>query len=54
MDTEAVFAEELEVDLTNETAAEEAVRTIDSEDDEDVQDDVGALSSDDEEFIVGK
>ena len=54
MDTEGVFAEESEVDLTKETAAEEAVRTVDSEDEEDVQDDVGALSSDDEDFIVGK
>ena len=54
MDTEGVFAEESEVDLTKETSAEEAVRTIDSEDEEDVQDDGGALSSDDEDFIVGK
>ena len=54
MDTEGVFAEESEVDLTMETAAEEAVRTVDSEDDEDVQDDGGTLSSDDEDFIVGK
>ena len=54
MDTEGVFVEESEVDLTKESAAEEAVRTIDSEDEEDVQDDSGALSSDDEDFIVGK
>ena len=54
MDTEGVFAEESEVDLTKETAVEEAVRTVDSEDDEDVQDDGGTLSSDDEDFIVGK
>ena len=54
MDTEGVFAEESEVDLTKETAVEEAVRTVDSEDEEDVQDDGGTLSSDDEDFIVGK
>ena len=54
MDTEGVFAEESEVDLTKETAAEEAVRTVDSEDEEDVQDDGSTLSSDDEDFIVGK
>lgn len=54
MDTEGVFAEESEVDLTKETAVEEAVRTVDSEDDEDVQDDGGTLSSDDEDFIVAK
>ncbi|CAH3182614.1 unnamed protein product [Porites lobata] len=53
MDTEGVFAEESEVDLTKETAVEEAVRTVDSEDEEDVQDDGGTLSSDDEDFIVG-
>ena len=54
MDTEGIFVEESEVDLTKESAAEEAVRTMDSEDEEDVQDDGGALSSDDEDFIVGK
>ena len=54
MDTEGVFAEESEVDLIKETAVEEAVRTVDSEDDEDVQDDGGTVSSDDEDFIVGK
>ena len=53
MDTEGIFVEESEVDLTKESAAEEAVRTMDSEDEEDVQDDGGALSSDDD-FIVGK
>ena len=55
MDAEVAFPEEAEPEHTagKEAAAEEMVRLGDSEDEEDVRED-GALSSDDEEFVIGK
>ena len=58
METEATFAEESETEHAKEATTEDihvlVMRTGDSEDEEDVRDDVGALSTDDEEFIIGK
>ncbi|KAL9952185.1 hypothetical protein ACROYT_G039400 [Oculina patagonica] len=56
MESEGVLPEESEADHTREVSAvkEEEMRMIDSDGEEEVQDDIGALSSDDEEFYVGK
>ena len=55
MDTEAGFPDELEVDHQKETTVKEEEQIgADSEGEEEVVEDVGALSTDDEEFVIGK
>lgn len=57
MESEGVLPEQSESDLTRDVSAtkeDEMMRLEDSDGEEEVQEDIGALSTDDEDFYVGK
>ena len=57
MESEGVLPEQSESELPRDVSAikeDEITRMEDSDGEEDVQEDIGALSSDDEDFFVGK
>lgn len=53
-ESEGAFLEESESENPGKETAAEEMRVGDSEDEEDTQEDVGALSTDDEDFVIGK